>query len=162
MKTSVPQRVMLLISASLILGACGTMPQPYNGPSMEMPDFGASTMVFPTMPTVVMPTGNYNEWHTTGSSSTKRDSNTTSQGGCTGSEITTPHENGISTTRSSKCNSSSQTKSTSKTKSRSSSVGVNVNGPVGAVLGMIHQMNDMNDFDDFDAASNDMFKQFGF
>lgn len=112
-----------------------------------------------TAPAVIIPSGRYSEWHTEGRSSTSGSSNTQSSGGCVTQENRSDRENGSSTVRRSSCNSSSQMKSSSKTKSHSSGVGFSVDGPVGAVLGMMQQMESMNRADE--ARAQEMFKAFG-
>ncbi|WP_051396037.1 hypothetical protein WMO13_08430 [Ignatzschineria larvae DSM 13226] len=112
-----------------------------------------------TAPAVIMPSGRYSEWHTDGHSSTSGSSNTQSSGGCVTQEDRSDRDNGSSTVRRSSCNGSSQTKSSSKTKSHSSGVGFSVDGPVGAVLGMMQQMESMNRADE--ARAEEMFKAFG-
>lgn len=157
----------LTATFSLLLSACGTFPQQSYGiydtpiPSTEVsfPTEERTIVIYDT-PAIITPTGNYGEVHTTKSSKTSGDSQTQTEGGCITNESHDFHTNGVSTTRKSNCNSSSQTRSNSKTRSTSSSVGFNVDGPVGAALGMIRQMEEINNIQEQNA--NEMFKAFGF
>ncbi|AIJ07250.1 MULTISPECIES: hypothetical protein [Edwardsiella] len=149
MKKTTLGKFFFIAGASVLLSACGGVAlQPYAA--------------YGTPVNVIAPAGQYSEWHTDSRSHTTGDSHTQSQGSCTQSEDSVFSDNGVTRTRQSNCNNSSQTHSSSTTKSRSSSVGFSVGGPIGASLGLIKQMETINRPDNNTMGNHDMFKKFGF
>ncbi|ACY85512.1 hypothetical protein ETAE_2677 [Edwardsiella piscicida] len=141
-------KFLFIAGASLLLSACGGVPLQHYA-------------AYGTPVNVIAPAGQYSEWHTDSSSHTTGDSHTQSQGSCTQSEDSVFSDDGVTRTRQSNCNNSSQTHSSSRANSRSSSVGFSVGGPIGASLGLIKQMEEMNRPRDGGMGS-DMFRDVGF